>query len=313
MGHDLLSRVLVPLDGSANAEAILSHLRRVLPRHDSQLILFHAIPNEPWSEDQEAEKYLRRIAFQLTNDGYPASFRLRTGLAAESILRAASEERASLIALTTHGRTGALRWVFGSVAERVLQASPLPVLVTRSIPSTHSLGKLESRPIHNFLVPLDGSRTSLGILDPVLSLVRPVDAHVTLLHVTEPFPYENRWESPDETLKEADRLFRDACIPARIEHRKGDPREEILKAVEERAIDLIAMTTHGRSGPSRWVFGSVTAQLLRSALVPLLVVRQTAPSEHIPEKTTHLVEDSPPGGSPAQALTHGTGLAHPKP
>jgi nucleotide-binding universal stress UspA family protein len=311
MTHDLLSRVLVPLDGSANAEAILAHLRRVLPRHVSQLILFHAVTGVPWIEEQEPQKYLRRIAFQLTNDGYPASVCLRTGLAAESILRAASDEGASLIALTTHGRTGALRWVFGSVAERVLQASPVPVLVTRSIPSTQCLGKLESQPIHNFLVPLDGSRYSLGVLDPVLSLARPVDAQVTLLHVTEPSPYEGRWDSPDETLKKADALFREACIPARIEHRKGDPREEILKAVEERAIDLIAMTTHGRSGPSRWVFGSVTAQILRSSSVPLLVVRGTVPPEHSTEKTAHLVENSSTERSAAQAPTPGMGLAQP--
>jgi len=291
MNQDLLSRTLVPLDGSGNAEAILSHLHRILPRHESRLILFHATPVVPWVEEKQSEKYLRRIAFQLTNDGYPSTYLLRTGPAAESILEAAGAERASLIALASHGRTGTLRWVFGSVAERVLQASPLPVLVVRSISSTLSRGKLESRPIRNFLVPLDGSRTSLGVLESVLLLARPVDAHVTLLHVTEPSPYEGRWDSPDETLKEADQLLRDACIPATLQHRRGDPREEILKAAEEGGADLIAMTTHGRSGPSRWIFGSVTAQVLRAASIPMLVVRETARHAGAPEKISQLAEN----------------------
>jgi len=273
MTNPRLSRILVPLDGSTTAEAVLSHLRRIVDRHDSQLILIQAQPPVPTANEEYAEKYLRRISFLLTNEGYPTRHLLRRGMPAEAILDAAEEEHATLIAMTTHGRTGAARWVLGSVAEKVLQASPRPVLVTRSFPPTQSRGKLEALPIRNVLVPLDGSRFSLAVLKPVLEFVRSVDAHVRLLHVNEPTPYDGRWESPDEVLKAADQLLREACIPASIEQRKGDPGEEILKAAAEMGSDLIAMTTHGRSGPSRWVFGSVTAKVLRSSPIPLLVVR----------------------------------------
>jgi nucleotide-binding universal stress UspA family protein len=272
-----LSRILVPLDGSSTAEAVLSHLRRVARRHESGILLLHAAPYVPIGGEEEIEKYLRRVSFQLTNDGYPSRYKVRRGLAAETILQTAAEEGTTLIAMTTHGRTGAARWVLGSVAEKVLQASPHPVLVTRSFPATQSRGKLESRPIRNIIVPLDGSRFSLAVLDPLLDFVRPVDAHVHLLHVTDPTPYDGKWESPDETLKQADHRLREACVPASIDHRKGDPGEEILKAAAETDADLIAMTTHGSSGPSRWVFGSVTAKVLRSSPVPLLVVRHAVP------------------------------------
>ena len=275
-----LSRVLVPLDGSPTAEAILSHLRRVVRRHESELVLLHAIPFVPSGADDDIEKYLRRVSFQLTNDGYPSRYVIRRGIAAETILDAAAQEGATTIAMTTHGRTGAARWVMGSVAEKVLQGSPQPVLVTRSFPATQSRGKLESRPIRNIIVPLDGSRFSLAVLDPLLEFVRPADAHVHLLHVTEPTPYDGRWEIADESLKEADHTLREACVPASIDQRKGDPGEEILKAAAEMDADLIAMTTHGRSGPSRWVFGSVTAKVLRSAPVPLLVVRHPVAAAH---------------------------------
>lgn len=274
----MLNRILVPLDGSPCAEAILSQLKRLLVRQASGLILFQStFPDSPLTPHDEAERYLRRIAFQLTNDGYPARYVLRSGFAAHEILEAASEEKASLIALSTHGRGGLERWVLGSVAEKVLQGSPLPVLVSRSLPLSISRGKLESTPIRKFLVPLDGSRMSLGSLAPVLELARRVDAHVTLLHVDEPTPYEGRWESPDSTLQEAQDLLRNACIPATVQLKKGDPGEEILKAMESGEVDLAALTTHGRSGPSRWVFGSVTAKVLRASPVPLLVVRQLKP------------------------------------
>src|SRR5579862_8465159 len=160
MINPLLGRILVPLDGSIQAEAILSHLRRILPRHESKLTLLQAVPLASLAREDEAEKYLRRISFQLTNDGYPSEHILRRGSVAETILESAAEERASLIALSTHGRSGPERWVLGSVAEKVLEASPVPVLVTRSAPLPFSRGKLESLPIRNFLVPLDGSRRS---------------------------------------------------------------------------------------------------------------------------------------------------------
>lgn len=297
---DLLNRILVPLDGSTHAEAILSQLRRILTPHESQVILLQATPYAPWTSDEEAEKYLRRVSFQLTNDGYPTTPMIRRGSPAETILETASKQNASLIALTTHGRTGPARWVLGSVAERILQASPLPVLVARSFPTDVCRGKLESRPIRNFLVPLDGSRQSLGSLGPVLSLARPVDAQVTLLHVTEPSPYDGRWESPDEILKTADQRLRAACIPSRVEQLKGDPADVILETADKEDMDLIAMTTHGRSGPSRWLFGSVAARVLRGASIPLLVVRQAVPAnEEIPQAS----------GSTAEGSAHGTGLA----
>ncbi|HVE40837.1 MAG TPA: universal stress protein [Planctomycetota bacterium] len=291
MTNPRLSRILVPLDGSTTAEAVLSHLRRIVDRHESQLILLQALPEAPTVDEKDAEKYLRRISFRLTNEGYPTCHIIRRGMPAEAILDLAEEEQATLIAMTTHGRTGAARWMLGSVAEKVLQASPRPVLVTRSFPSTQSRGKLEELPIRNVLVPLDGSRFSLAVLEPVLELVRSVDAHVRLLHVHEPTPYDGRWDSPDEILKAADHLLREACIPATIEQRKGDPGEEILKAAVETGSDLIAMTTHGRSGPSRWVFGSVTAKVLRSAPIPLLVVRHAVTGT--PAATVTLKESAP--------------------
>ncbi len=275
----MLDRILVPLDGSTSAEAILSQLRRILRRHESELTLFYAQPLYPVMDGADPEPYLRRVAFQLTTEGFPSQYLLRPGLAADAILETAKAEKSTLIALSTHGRTGVARWVLGSVAEKVLQASSLPVLVARSFPPSTFRGKLEAQPVRNFLVPLDGSRLSLGSLQSLLALARPVDAHVTLLHVSEPTPYEGRWESPDETLKEAERMLREACIPATVEMRRGDPGEEILKCIEEKDIDLITMTTHGRSGPARWVFGSVTAKVLRSASIPLLVVRTGRPQD----------------------------------
>jgi len=274
MNAPLFHRVLVPLDGSSTAEAILPQLRPFLTRHQSSLTVLQSLPLRHEKTKEEAEHYLRRMAFQLTNDGFPSKYSLRQGSAVEAILGAAADEQATLIALSTHGRSGIDRWVLGSVAEAVLHSSPVPVLLVRSVPSSGPQGIRPALPLRSILLPLDGSVQALAALDPVLALARGMDARVRLLHVDEPCPAPGQWESPDEFSKKADRILREACIPASFELRRGHPAQEILKAVVEHHIGLIAMTTHGRSGPPRWLMGSVTEEVLRHSTVPLLVVRR---------------------------------------
>src|SRR6185369_11448258 len=109
------------------------------------------------TSEEEATLYLQSLASRLTNEGYPSRGVVRHGSAAEAILKVAAEERATLIALATHGRTGVGRLVLGSVAEKVLQSSPLPVLLARTLPSELPQGRLEALPLRNLLVPLDGT------------------------------------------------------------------------------------------------------------------------------------------------------------
>ena len=276
MNSSLLSRVLIPLDGSSESEIILPELHRLLPRHVSSWTLLQALDLFHLPSEAEAEDYLRRTAVQLTREGHPSKYVLRHGPAAETILQAAAAEHSTLIALATHGRSGVDRWMLGSVAENLLQTSPVPVLMVRGGPSTPSPSNPKSRPIRSVLLPLDGSPQALEVLTPILALARGIDARVRILEVDDPDSIPGHWETPDAAAKQADGILRDACIPTTFERRRGNAAEEILKSVQDHGIDLIAMTTHGRSGPPRWILGSVTAEILRHTLVPLLVVRHCA-------------------------------------
>jgi nucleotide-binding universal stress UspA family protein len=294
-------RILIPLDGSETAEAVLPQVRRILKRHEGEVVLVQAVP--PYPPDFHliapgprplAEKYLRRVTFQLVNDGVRATGLVRSGAPADVILDVAEEKGISLIAMSTHGRTGLARWVFGSVTEKVLRASAVPLLLIRSFPAPDgralSRGRLEALPFRTILVPLDGSEESRSVLTAVKALAGPIDAHVTLLTVTEEGEAASRWYSPGLTAESAERDLREACIPVRWEHRRGDPAVEILKTCDEEPVDLIAMSTHGRSGPGRWVLGSVTEKVLRAARLPMLVVRRAK----VPAAS---------GGAPSGAVT----------
>jgi nucleotide-binding universal stress UspA family protein len=286
----VLDRVLVPLDGSETAERVLPHLRRFLiGRPGAEILILRVL--DATSPDvsvmapaiqAEAERYVRRVTFQFVNEGRQARSLIRAGGAAATILRVAREEKVSLTVLSTHGRTGLPRLVLGSVAETVLRSSPSPVFLVRSFTpglDVPSRGKTESTPFHAVLVPLDGSELSLRVMPLVLDLVRPLDARAILLYVHEPPGPNPHWLIPERPLEDVERQLREHTVPVTTAIREGDPATEILAAARTNAADLLVMATHGRSGPVRWLFGSVTESVLRSAEIPMLVVPARAPAE----------------------------------
>jgi nucleotide-binding universal stress UspA family protein len=277
----MLERILIPLDGSRSAESALTQVRRLLPRQKADVTLLRVVnpsPAEfhlglPGSTEEKA--YLERIAAGLSSEGIRVGVRVRAGTPAGCILDTAREERATLIVLSTHARTGLARWVLGSVAEQLIQDSPIPLLVFRA-PAAKTESPDHPGPFRRILLPSDGSLASLDILPQVCEIARPVDARVTLLSVKESGEPEGRWPQEEASLKAAEKHLKEACIVTRYLERRGEPVEEILREAVDDQADLIAMATHGRSGPSRWILGSVTSEVLRRAPLPLMILHRGA-------------------------------------
>jgi nucleotide-binding universal stress UspA family protein len=140
-------RALITLDGSMVAEAILPVFLRVAFPLGMEVVLIRVVPTVPVSSDDphhalqsaermtaEAAEYLRALAATPVFEGLRVSTTVRTGEASREIIAVAQEIQADLIAMTTHGRTGLRRLLFGSVAEAVLRAAPVPVFVVRAAP-----------------------------------------------------------------------------------------------------------------------------------------------------------------------------------
>lgn len=142
-------RVLVPLDGSEVAEQVLPCLTR-LSRPDTEVTLLRAVASASQlvasagpapmpgmmdlvqiSDDgrRAAQTYLEGIAAQLRKQGLRSRLVVALGGAAEAIARAAEETAVDVIAMTTHGRGGIERAVFGSVADAVVRGSTRPVFL----------------------------------------------------------------------------------------------------------------------------------------------------------------------------------------
>lgn len=151
----MFKKILVPLDGSKLGEAALPHVENLAIIANSEVILYQAVlpadgivlspDSEMRSTVREegakeyisglcdaAQKYLDGLRGKLASRGVTVRTEVQQGHPAESIIDFAKTEGIDLIAMSTHGRSGISRWVFGSVADKVLHAAETPVLLVRA-------------------------------------------------------------------------------------------------------------------------------------------------------------------------------------
>lgn len=284
MTEPLFARILVPLDGSATAEAVLPQIRRLLLRADAELLAFRAedltgtpmLVYAPHKDDlfRRADEYLAAVAGPLREAGARIRKIVREGQPAAAIVQAADHEKATLIAMSTHGRSGLARWTLGSVTERVVRTSPVPVLVLRSFePGARPVPRTE-RAFRKVLVAVDGSACSFEALPAAASFARTFGSKVVAVIVEEPeIDPKIAGGTPKELLDRAVAALNELGVKADAVVLKGDPASELVDACLRLEAEALVMSTHGRSGLARWMMGSVTEKVLRAAPVPLLVVR----------------------------------------
>ena len=143
----MYSKILVPLDGSKVAEGVLPHAKALAYSEGAELILLTVGANPAMDfvfsdpglaqsaveeQEEKSKKYIDGIEADLKSAGFKTSALLRNGSTAETILEVAEELQVDAIAMSTHGRTGPARWLLGSIAERVVHSSKVPVLLIRA-------------------------------------------------------------------------------------------------------------------------------------------------------------------------------------
>jgi nucleotide-binding universal stress UspA family protein len=283
-----VKRILIPLDGSRLSETVLP-LGEALARDlEADLLLVRALRPLPTAEaesvaQEEAERYLTGTAAALRERGRAVEWKLWFDDAPDrAIADAARQSGVDLIVMSTHGRGGLTRLLFGSVAESLVRQSPVPVFLVR--------GDLTWVPggIARILVPLDGSRTSEGVIPAVEALAGPFDVAVDLLQVVEPIPTPGMVEVPVAAREQVDVQRTEAAryletlaarleakgLRVRSEVRDGPAVETIALVAQETGAGLIAMATHGRSGLERLLVGSVAERVMRAAPAPVLLWRE---------------------------------------
>jgi nucleotide-binding universal stress UspA family protein len=314
-----MKTIVVPLDGSALAEQALPYARamakvlgapikllRVIPDLERESLLVDSLSTLYVGEittsyrdrDQQvlqilqdqAEGYLASQAEPIRMAGIEIELIARVGPPAEIIVEVAAAAEQALIVMATHGYSGIQRWALGSVADKVVHATEVPVMLVRQSAQTVREPRLKE-----ILLPLDGSARARQVLPLAVELAAKAEAEIVLLHAIDPLveAYPSA-RSLGMSVAHPDRLLQDVVRDAELHLGEiangmateglrittmsliGYPAEAIVDEAERRHADLIVMTTHGYSGLRRWALGSVADKVLHNTRTPLLLVRAKA-------------------------------------
>jgi nucleotide-binding universal stress UspA family protein len=286
----MFTRVLVPLDGSPESAIALPLARAVARSTGAEISLLQVVPSD--EQAKQAKAALERIASELASPEIHVTTRVCEGeIVADEILEQVRTQGADLVVMRTHGRAGVMRAVLGSVTQRVVAESQVPVLLLRP-------GGRRVSHIRSLLVPVDGSPGAAVALSAAAGLARVADASIHLVEVVVPIPnyisgawaidggvyVDPAWD--DEALVGA-RTYVDR-VAARLQASgltaDGEARvgasipDAIVRAAEEAGVDLIVMSTQALTGPARALLGSVADAVVRAADCPVLLLHRAAAS-----------------------------------
>ena len=287
-------RLIVPLDGSDAAEAAIAFATAI---PSEQVLLFICLPDygdlpsrlDPSIGDEQrdqartnAETYLDRMAITFREQGRSVECVVTVGDPANAIVSIAGE--GDLIVMTTHGRGAGRRAIFGSVADRVVRHTTAPVFLVRG-----GERPVATVPLLRFVIALDGSElaeqaipvaSELAVeLDAAIYLVRALDLRGLAAAERTGTYAAARYAAASDEIRAAFRNYLTEQVVSLTEKGlrvstavlDGAPAETLIRVLEPG--DVIAITSHGRGGITRWMLGSVAEKLVRLSPVPVLICR----------------------------------------
>jgi nucleotide-binding universal stress UspA family protein len=299
----MYSKILVPLDGSKTAEKVLPYARYLADKFKVPVELLAVVDIAEVASHMASEKarfldtiiddavrrltsYLGSVATTFADTDVRCS--VEKGKAEDTIIEKAATDTAMLITMATHGRSGLNRFLLGSVAEKVLRGMANPLLLIRATEEAKSEGEAMLKSI---IVPLDGSELAEGVLPMAAGMAKKLDLEVELFR-TYHIPYNvyggdegfyaGNYEEllagvRDEAAQYLDKKAADlknlgvakiTCVT-----KEGLAADEIILLGQKTPDNLIAMSSHGRSGVKRWVLGSVAEAVVRHCGDPVLITR----------------------------------------
>ena len=298
-----IRRILCPVDFSNVSRDAFGRALAVARAYRAELTVLHvlplpsAVPAVPFGPEgpgpfgfeipdraKAAAELARFIAADSAGEITLREEVVEAGAVHKEILVQASHAAADLIVMGTHGRSGVDHLVLGSVAEKTLRTSPLPVLV---VPAHADLPLSPAEPFASVVCAVDFSRDSKRALAYAASLAEHGGGRLTVLHVVEPLPVGLDPVAGSVDMRQFEAGMLDAArrqldeYLAPLKERmtavegvlgQGKAYKAILHEASLRGADVIVVGVHGRNALDRLVFGSTTEHLIRRATCPVLTV-----------------------------------------
>ncbi|MFC7130475.1 universal stress protein [Haloferax chudinovii] len=299
----MYSDILIPTDGSDNVEPAIQYGLDLARRYDATVHALHVVDSSPIERKLEltaletdletlpdtwydaGDTATQEIATRAAEHGLDAVTEVRRGIPAREIVSYITDTGIDLICMGTRGHTGLERVLLGSVTTRIVRTVDIPVLSVKPKPmKVRSESEIRDG-FEDILVPTDGSKPAREAVNHALGLARTHDATLHALYVVDSGAYSSRpgwtWDELQQVLEQngetvvedvqSQAAAKGVSVTAEIAH--GVPHQAIGEYCDQHEIDLVVMGTHGRSGLSRQLIGSVTERVLRNSDEPVLTIR----------------------------------------
>ena len=297
----MFERILLPLDGSEEAEAALPYGEELAQRLGSEIILYHVHGPEQQKQEHAQQVYLDRLAETVQNDlrktqSKIADVKISTivegGEPAQNICNLVDKDKVDLIIMPAVSASGLkLGKKLGSVTDYICRTVPMSVMVTR--PQNERQTGAKGPLIKRILITLDGSELSRMALPVGEGLASRLNVSATLFQmarmmvtygdVTGSSAYiyakldeDEKKQAEDELVKIETELKQRGLNVTHIATSGWDAASEIIDVSKSIGADLVVMSSHGRSGLGRWMLGSVAEKVLHHGETPLLLVHARA-------------------------------------
>lgn len=290
-------KILVPLDGSDLAELALPYAKELADAFNSELVLLYV--SEP--EDEERlhmhQLYLERLSVQMKKQLKRVSPVVIAGKTVEEIVKYTDKNDIRLIVMATHESSGIIPWAKEGVADKVIDAVGVPLLLIKETKRRRRI-KEKKHLISHVLLPLDGSEAGEAAITRVKEIGSRLEAEVILLGVVPTgqhirtvggldyihYPEQEMEAYKAEAKEYLDKVYKRLQRGKKtkgeltVAIRSGEVVKEILDYAKKKRVSLIAISSHGHSGMTKWVFGSTAQKVIEDSPVPVLVVKPPSDS-----------------------------------
>ncbi len=281
--------ILTPLDGSDLSEFAIPYAAEIATALDAATLVARLVERTRWAgtrsgyllapevytelmefEERDARTQTKRVVAWLGDQGVAARSLVEDANSPADLIAIQAREGVSLVVMATHARSGFARATLGSVADQLVRQGHCPTLLVRA------RGRRPVRPsLARALIPLDGSAMSELALATLATLSGRLVKHVTLLRVIDPDERSGASNEAQHALDATrERVERESeQLHGQVETLLlwGDAAQQIVE--ESADHDLVIMATHGKTGATRWAFGSVADAVLSETRAPLLLTR----------------------------------------
>lgn len=281
--------ILVPVEGREGASAVLEHAADLAQWADATLHVLYVADTSRDSVTvvesgvvdalvEKGEDIVEDVRRALTGHGIEVETDVVQGNPAESIVEYGEHYDMDLVVLSTQARDGVSRYLLGSVAEKVVRLSSVPVVTIRRREDEQVMF-----PYEDLLVPTDGSEGASRAVDHAVELAAGLDATLHGLSVVDDSVLGLDVRSSDasaehesvaeDALDAVETRAEEAGVSSVTRHlTHGAPADQIIEHVDSLGADAVIMGTTGRRGADRILLGSVAESTVRSAPVPVLTV-----------------------------------------